>query len=148
MEVRELKDRSDIRLLNKLINMYHKMGNNPGLSRCRYFVGIVEEDGIEYWVCGAVLQTPEAFAPIFRKHNIDSKRSYFLRRVCRFVPKACGNVLVEFLEKLAEKLRSEGKECIVTLGLDDHSNALYKKAGFIEVGTTTTGKPVFVKRLH
>ena len=149
LRVRELKSQSEIRFLNKLIRMYHRQGNNPGLSKSRYFVGVVEEDGIEYWVAGAILQSPEAFMSIFRKHNIDTKRSYFMRRVCRFVPKSkCGDILVEFLNKLAEKMRSEGKECIVTLGLENHSNALYKLAGYKEIGITTTGKPVYVKYLQ
>lgn len=49
----------------------------------------------------------------------------------------------------ADKLREEGKECIWTLGLDDHSNALYRKAGFEEVGKTPRKElPVFMKRLR
>jgi len=145
--VKELKDKSDIRFFNKLMDRYHKQGNNPGLARNRYFVGVVEEDGIEYWVCGAILQSPDAFMPVFRKFMIDTKRSYFLRRVCRFVPKTCGDILVEFLEKLAEKMRKEGKEYIVTLGLEDHTNKLYELAGFTKKGETTTKKPVYVKKL-
>ena len=147
--VKELRSPREIRLLNRLIAMYHKQGNNPGLSKSRYFVGVIEEDGIEYWVAGAILQSPEAFMAVFRKHGIDTKRSYFMRRVCRFIPKAkCGDILVEFLNKLAERMRSEGKECILTLGLEKHSNALYKLAGYKEIGITTTGKPVYVKYLQ
>ena len=147
--VKELRSPRDIRFLNRLIAMYHRQGNNPGLSKSRYFVGVVEEDGIEYWVAGAILQSPEAFMVIFRKYNIDTKRSYFMRRVCRFVPRSkCGDILVEFLNKLANMLKNEGKECILTLGLEDHSNALYKLAGYKEIGVTTTGKPVYVKYLQ
>lgn len=151
MEIRvvELRDSSMRRVLVKLMNMYHRQGCHLGLSRCRCFVGVVEEDGVGYWVAGAILQDPQAFMPVFEKAMVDTKRSYFLRRVCRLVPRSVvGDVLVEFLKKLSEKLRSEGKECIVTLGLDDHSNKLYKLAGFRMVGRTTTGKPIFVKYLQ
>lgn len=149
IRVRELRDSSSKRLLSRLISMYHKQGCHPGLSKCRYFVGVVEENGVEYWVAGAILQDPRAFISVFSKALVDTKRSYFLRRVCRFVPKSVtGDVLVEFLNKLSEKLRAEGKECIVTLGLDDHSNKLYELAGFKRVGCTTTNKPIYVKHLR
>jgi predicted GNAT family acetyltransferase len=56
---------------------------------------------------------------------------------------------VAFLNAIAERLKNEGKECLWTLGLDAHSNALYKRAGFKEVGRTPrTGHPVFVKKLR
>ena len=59
------------------------------------------------------------------------------------------DVLVDFLELLAEKLKHDGFEALWTLGLPEHSNALYKKAGFEEVGKSPrTGHPVFVLYLR
>jgi len=140
MEVVELKDRNDIRLLNILIDKYHRQGSKAGLAKNRYFVGIV--DG--YWCCGAILQSPGAWANLFQKFNLSQSNSYFLRRIAKFCP---GDYLVEFLELLVMKLRGEGKELIVTMGYSNHSNTLYKKAGFKEIGVTKSGKPVFVKQL-
>jgi len=141
MEVFELKDRRDIRLFNLLMDRYHVQGAKAGLGRNRYFVGIVEG----YWVAGAILQEPGSWANLFMKFRVDQGRSYFLRRIAKFAP---GDWLLEFLEKLRERLRSEGKEAILTLGLPGHSNALYKKAGFKQIGMTKSGRPVFLLLLQ
>lgn len=97
-----------------------------------------------YWCAGAFLHDPGPFHRLFVKYRLDTKRSYFIRRIAKFCP---GDYLVDFLHALAAKLAAEGKELIVTMGLDDHSNALYKRAGFEMVGMARTGKPVFVLRL-
>ena len=140
-QVIELKNDKDKRFFNQLMARYHTMGVRPGLAKGRYFVYVV--DG--YWVAGAYLQPPDAFIPVFHKFRLDTKRSYFIRRIAKFCP---GDYLVEFLGELAKKLRDEGKELLVTLGLEDHSNALYKHAGFRQIGYTRSGKPVFVKQLN
>lgn len=141
--VEEVRDVRGRRIVNMLLGMYHRMGSaRGGFGGSRYFVYVV--DG--YWVAGAVLQSPAAWLPVFARFRLDTKRSYFLRRVTKFCPCDC---LVEFLDALSERLAEEGKELLVTLGLPDHSNALYKRAGFQLVGYTAKGKrPVFVKRLR
>lgn len=140
-EVVELRDPRGIKLFNRLMSMYHRQGSKPGLAKSRYFVYVV--DG--YWVAGAMLQPPHPFISIFYRFNLDTKRSYFIRRIAKFCP---GDHLVEFLSALAERLRAEGKELLVTLGLDGHTNALYRHAGFQEIGLTANGKPVYVLRLQ
>ncbi|MEM3893362.1 MAG: hypothetical protein QXR12_05385 [Thermofilum sp.] len=94
----------------------------------------------------AWIHLPSSFRPIFAKFGITQDNAYFLRRVATCCP---GDHAVELLEKLCERLKEEGKEVLVALGLPDHSNALYRKAGFREVGVTPrTGHPVFVKFLR
>ncbi|MEM4976121.1 MAG: hypothetical protein QXT64_02225 [Desulfurococcaceae archaeon] len=94
----------------------------------------------------AWIHRPSVFKPIFAKFGISQDNAYFLRRIATCCP---GDYAVELLEKLCEKLRDEGKEVLVTLGLQGHSNALYKKAGFVEVGVTPrTRHPVFVRYLR
>ena len=69
-----------------------------------------------------------------------------MRRVATCCP---GDHAVELLQLLIKKLREEGKEYLVALGLPNHSNALYRLAGFEELGRTPrTGHPVFVKALR
>ena len=148
MEVREVTGQRDKRLFYYLMSLVHKQGIRPGLGRARYFVGYVREMGSEYWLAGAMLQSPMVFASALSRLNIDLTHSYFIRRIARFVPKnPCGDVLVEFVDKLAKRLAGEGKELLITMGLDDHTNKLYVEAGFREVGKTNTGKPVFILEL-
>ena len=141
MELVEITDKLDRRLFTLLMKKYHGQGYRPGLAPgTRLFVGVVEG----YWVCGAYLHLAGQFYPIFMKARVSINNSYFLRRIARFAP---GDYLLEFMDLLFDKLRSEGKEAIVTLGLERHSNALYKKAGFKQVGIAN-GKPIFVKYLR
>ncbi len=142
MKVVELYDPRDIRVLNYLINKYHKQRWKPGLSKMRFFVGVVEKNGADYWVAGAVLQTPIAFARSLINYKIDITNSYFIRRICSFCP--CRDYLVEFIKLLAEKIASEGRELLITFGLEDHTNKLYKLAGFKEIGVTSSGKPIYI----
>jgi len=141
----EVERREDIELLKALIGKYHRQGVPKGggaARRHRYFVYVV--DG--FWCAGAWLHDSTPFRFVAEKFMIPLDTSYFIRRICRFCPVDC---LVDFLTQIAEKLRSEGWEVLWTLGLDDHSNALYKKAGFTEVGRTPrSGHPVFVLRLR
>jgi hypothetical protein len=144
-ELVELERAEDIQLLKTLIAKYHRQGAPRGGAAAghhRYFV-LVEEG---YWVAGVWLHDNTPFRFIAQRFNIGHENSYFIRRVCKFAP---GDWLVELLKLLADRLRAEGKECIWTLGLDYHSNALYKRAGFTEVGRTPrTGHPVFALRLR
>ncbi|MEM4020312.1 MAG: hypothetical protein QXG57_08810 [Thermofilaceae archaeon] len=107
----------------------------------RWF-GLVEDGKI----CAvAWVHRPHIFRPVFERYRIDMSNSYIVRRVATCCP---GDHSVELLRKLAERLRGEGKECLVALGLPRHSNALYKMAGFEEVGRTPrTEHPVFIMRL-
>ncbi|MCC6050026.1 MAG: hypothetical protein LM580_04935 [Thermofilum sp.] len=144
-ELVELEKAEDIQLLKALIARYHRQGAPKGGAAAghhRFFV-LVEEG---YWVAGAWLHDNTPFRFIAQRFMIGSENSYFIRRICKFAP---GDWLIALLKLLADKLKKEGKECIWTLGLDDHSNALYKRAGFVEVGRTPrTGHPVFVLRLR
>lgn len=140
-EVVFLRDPSDIRFFGTLMNRYHRAGARYGFAPARRAVYVVEG----FWVAGAALQPPTPFAQLFIKHKLDTKRSYFIRRIAKFAP---GDWLVEFLEALSIKLRDEGKELLVTLGYKDHSNALYKLAGFELIGYTRSGKPIFIRRLR
>jgi len=134
----------DVELARKLVERYHSQGVPPGgggARRSRWFAWVV--DG---YICAvAWLHDNTPFRWLAEKFRIGSENSYFIRRICKTCP---GDHLIAFLNALAEKLRTEGKECIWTLGLDDHSNALYKKAGFREVGETKSGQPVFALYLQ
>jgi len=145
VELAELEEREDVELLKRLIAKYHRQGVPRGggaAKRHRYFV-LIEEG---YWVAGAWLHDNTPFRYLAERFRIGSENSYFIRRICKFAP---GDWLLPFLSLIAEKLKAEGKECVWTLGLDDRSNALYRKAGFVEVGRTPrTGHPVFVLRLR
>ena len=128
-----------------LLSKYHTQHAPPGGGGGRgnrFFVWLV--DG---YVCAvAWLHDNTPFRYIAQTFRIGSENTYFIRRVCKVCP---GDYLVDFLNALAERLRAEGKECLWTLGMDDHSNALYKRAGFAEVGVTPrTKNPVFVKKLR
>jgi hypothetical protein len=141
----ELKAREEIELLKRLIDKYHSQGapRGGGAGRHpRFFVYVVEEENGEYWVAGAWLHDATPFRFVAQKLNIPQENSYFIRRICKFAP---GDWLVSFLSALADRLKAEGKECLWTLGFKDHSNALYKLAGFTEVGKTArSGHPVYV----
>ena len=141
MELVELGNPRDIRFFTQLMDRYHRQGARYGFGKPRLFVGVVEG----YWVAGAVLQPPRAFISVFNQFNLDTGRSYFLRRIAKFCP---GDHLLQFLALLADRLHGEGKELLVTLGYGDHSNALYKRAGFTHVGDTKSGKPVYVLHLQ
>ena len=147
MEARlvEVEGERDVELLRRLIEKYHAQGvpRGSGAGRgSRFFAYAVREDGGEYWVAGAWLHDCTPFRLIAEKLGIPCDNSYFIRRICKFAP---GDWLVRFLAALAERLREEGKECLWTLGLPGHSNALYRLAGFQEVGKTArSGHPVYV----
>jgi len=142
-ELIELNGR-DIDLARLLIAKYHSQGvplGSGAARRSRWFGWLV--DG---YICAvAWLHDNTPFRYLAEKFKIGSENSYFIRRICKTCP---GDHLVAFLQALADKLRAEGKECVWTLGLDDHSNALYKKSGFEVVGYTKNKQPVFVKRLQ
>jgi hypothetical protein len=146
LQLVELEGQSDIQLLRMLFDKYHRQGVPPGggaARRSRYFVWVTP-DG--FWVAGAWLHDNTPFRFIAEKLRIGSENSYFIRRICKFAP---GDWLVDFLVALCDKLREEGKEYIWTLGMDDHSNALYRKAGFTEYGKTVRSKiPVYARKLH
>ena len=133
----------DVLLARLLIKKYHSFGMPPGSGaarRTRWLAWVV--DG---YICAvALLHDNTPFRGVAEKFRIGSENSYFLRRICKTCP---GDHLVSFLNAIAEKLRGEGKECVWTFGMDDHSNALYKRAGFEVVGYTKNKLPVFVKRL-
>ena len=141
----ELEEQGEIELFRALVRKYHSQGcpRGGGLGKGnRYFV--LEVDG--YWVAGAWIHLPSTFSNVLMNCELPVDNTYFLRRVCAFAP---GDWCVELLEQLCEKLKSEGKECLVALGLPDHSNALYKRAGFELVGyTKRTRHPVFARRLR
>jgi len=141
----ELTSEEDIEFAKMLMRRYHKYSvpRGGGLARRhRWFAWVV--DG---YICAvAWLHDNTPFRYLADKFRIGSENSYFIRRICKVCP---GDYTVAFLNAIAERLKAEGKECIWTLGLDAHSNALYKRAGFREVGRTPrTDHPVFVKRLH
>jgi len=94
----------------------------------------------------AWIHKPHLFKPVFMKYRLDMSNSYLLRRIATCCP---GDHSVELLNLLCEQLAKEGKEALVALGLPGHSNALYKQAGFAEVGRTPrTGHPVFARKLQ
>ena len=141
----ELESREDIELARRLVKKYHVQGLPPGGGAARghrWFAWVV--DG---YICAvAWIHDSTPYKALADKFKIPHKNSYFIRRICKTCP---GDYLVDFLNALAEKLREEGKECLWTLGLDKHSNAVYKRAGFTEVGTTPrSGNPVLVKKLR
>jgi len=141
----ELELREDIELARRLVRRYHAQRLPPGGGAAgghRWFAWIV--DG---YICAvAWLHDSTPFRALATKFKISHKNTYFIRRICKTCP---GDYLVDFLNAIAEKLREEGKECLWTLGLDDHSNALYRRAGFTEIGRTPrTNQPVFIKKLR
>ena len=145
MSLVEVEEKEDIELLKILIKKYHlqKIPRGGGAAkRHRYFVWTV--DG--YWCAGAWLHDSTPFRFVAERFRIPMDRSYFIRRICSFCP---GEHLISLLNALSEKLKNEGWETLWTLGLPNHSNALYKKAGFKELGLTPrTNTPVFARWLR
>ena len=141
----EVRDEIDVELVRLLIRKYHGQGIPPGGGAGRghrYFVWLVES-----YVCAvAWLHDSTPFRFIAEKFRIPTDNSYFIRRICKTCP---GDHLVAFLNALADKLASEGKEVLWTLGLPNHSNILYKLANFQLIGyTTRTKHPVYVRKLR
>ena len=145
----EVKSRRDVLLLKRLIAKYHSQGVPPGGGagrHPRFFVYAVEDGGTEFWVAAAWLHDGTPFRFLAQRLMIPVENAYFIRRICRLAP---GDWLIPFLNALAERLSAEGKEALWSLGLPGHSNAVYKRAGFVEVGRTTrSGVPVFVRWLR
>ena len=140
----ELKRQEDIRLVKLLIDKYHLQGcpKGSGMAKHSRFFAL-ECEG--YWVAVCWIHESAPFKPIAIKHKISLKNTYFIRRICQCAP---GQYGVTLLKLLAEKLKAEGKETLWTLGLTNHSNALYKKAGFKQIGTTPRTKhPIFKLQL-
>jgi len=151
MEARlvELEDREDVELLRRLMRKYHAQGVPPGAGAARHsrFFALAVQDGQnEYWVAGAWLHDSTPFRFVAMRFGIPLDTSYFIRRICKFAP---GDWLSQLLTALAERMREEGKKALWSLGLPGHSNAVYKRAGFKEVGRTSRSEhPVFVKWLE
>jgi hypothetical protein len=144
-ELVELEREEDIKFAKMSIDRYHAQGAPRGgaaARRHRFFAWVC--DG---YICAvAWLHDNTPFRYIAERFRIGHENSYFIRRICKTCP---GDYLVDFLNAIAERLKAEGKECIWTLGLDDHSNALYKRAGFVELGKTPrTRHPVFMRWLR
>jgi len=147
----ELRSRKDILLLKRLIAMYHAQSVPPGGGAgggARFFVLAAaepEHPTTWYWLAGAWLHDSTPFRFVAQRFKIPMDTSYFIRRVCKFAP---GDWLVELLVLLSAQLRSEGKKALWSFGLPGHSNAVYRQAGFEEVGRTSRSDyPVFVKWL-
>jgi len=144
-ELVELEKGEDIQLLKMLIAKYHRKSCPRGGAAARHHRYFALVEG-RFWVAGAWLHDNTPFRYIAELHRIGHENSYFIRRISNFAP---GEWLETLLKLLAEKLRAEGKECIWTLGLDDYTNVLFKRAGFTEVGKTPrTGHPVLVLKLR
>ena len=140
----ELENPDEVSLLRRLIDKYHEFGciKGSGLGKgLRHFV--LEADG--YWVAGCIIHQAGAWAPMFIKWRLPVDNSYMVRRIAQFAP---GHWAVMLLEKLAEKLRSEGKEMLVTTVIAEHSGALYKKAGFEEIGVSKRGTKILIRKLR
>jgi len=141
----ELKDPDDIRLAKRLIARFHPQGMPPGgglASGSRFFV--LERGG--KWVAIAWIHKPSTFRYLFAKFRIGLENSYFLRRILTL---STEKGAVKLLKLLGERLKVEGKECIVTMSLPRHSGGLYKKADFKEIGRTLkSNQKVFVLKLR
>jgi len=135
----ELKD--EIEYAKLCINLYGRPQIRSGGEGSRFFALKVDNK-----ICAvAWIHKPHIFKPIFEKFKLDQSNSYFIRRIATCCP---GDYAVKLLELLAEKLKDEGKELLVTLVFEDHSGAVFKKAGFTEIGRTPrSGHGVFVKKL-
>ncbi|MEM4455422.1 MAG: hypothetical protein QXT28_11960 [Thermofilaceae archaeon] len=142
MELKELKSKEEIRFAQACIQLYGMPVPRFTGGGSRYF-GLVKDGRI----CAvAWIHKPHVFTPVFRRFQIDEGNSYFVRRVATCCP---GDHLADLLRLLAQRLREEGKENVVVLGLPRHSNLPYREAGFVEVGRTPrTGHPVYVLRLR
>jgi len=154
--IEEAKDKELIKFVRMLIDFYHSQGMPLGGGagkNSRYFMYIANEKGSveqsspqqDFIVAVAWLHDNTPFRYIAQEYKIPDNRSYFIRRVTKTAP---GDYDINFLVDLSKKLKSDGFEVLWTLGFPDHSNALYKKAGFVEVGKTNrTGHPIFIKKL-
>jgi len=154
--IEEAKDKELIKFVRMLIDFYHSQGMPLGGGagkNSRYFMYIANEKGSveqsspqqDFIVAVAWLHDNTPFRYIAQDYKIPNDRSYFIRRITKTAP---GDYAVNFLIDLAKKLKNDGFEVLWTLGFPDHSNALYKKAGFVEVGKTNrTGHPIFIKKL-
>lgn len=142
----ELTSPSKRRVFNKLMEMYHVLGRPRGPSPSRYFVYVIDEGDIEYWVAGIVLQEATVFSNALRSLNLPVENTLFIRRIASFCPKICCDFLADFLVELSAIIKREGeKKAIVTFGLDKYIGEVYKKAGFNYVGVTKSGKDVYIK---
>ena len=143
-EVKEVENVFEKDLVRMLIRYYHAQGLPIGGGagkNSRYFMYVC--DGFITAVAWLHDNTPFHF--IASHFHISDDKSYFIRRMTRTCP---DDHTVNFLIDLGEKLKNEGFEIIWTLGFDNYTNTIYKKAGFILVGETSrTHTPVFVKKL-
>jgi len=146
--VKEATDNNMIKFVRLLIDYYHDQGMPHGGGagkNSRYFMYLANDGEQNFIVAVAWLHDNTPFRFVAQQYKIPTDRSYFIRRITKTAP---GDYAVNFLVDLAQKLKNDGFEVLWTLGFPDHSNALYKKAGFTEVGKTNrTGHPVFVKKL-
>jgi hypothetical protein len=146
--IEEAKDKELLKLLRMLIDFYHSQGMPSGGGagkNSRYFMYLANDGEQNFIVAVAWLHDNTPFRFIAQQYKIPTDRSYFIRRITKTAP---GDYAVSFLVDLAQKLKNDGFEVLWTLGFPDHSNALYKKAGFQQVGETNRTKhPVFVKKL-
>jgi len=141
----ELLKKDDIDFARILIKRYHPLGLPQGGGAARdhrWFAWVV--DG---YVCAvAWLHDSAPFRRIAEQFRIGYEASYFMRRLCKTAP---GDHLADLLKALADKLKDEGKECIWTFGLDEYTDAVYRLAGFKEVGKTSRKRrSVYVLRLR
>ncbi|CAQ58464.1 hypothetical protein N617_gp23 [Stygiolobus rod-shaped virus] len=140
-----IEEIEEIKLARSLIRKYHSQGLNigGGASSTQLYYAY-ECEG--YWTAVAWLHDSKPFRWIALEHGIPLDRSLFIRRITKVAP---GDYLVNFLLYLQQKFRNDGLEVLWTLGFPDHSNALYTKAGFKEIGKTTRTKhPIFVVYLQ
>lgn len=146
--IEEAKSKELIKFVRMLIDYYHSQGMPLGGGagkNSRYFMYIANDGEQNYIVAVAWLHDNTPFRYIAQEYKIPDNRSYFIRRVTKTAP---GDYDINFLIDLSKKLKSDGFEVLWTLGFPEHSNALYKKAGFQEVGKTNrTGHPIFIKKL-
>ncbi|MEM1661289.1 MAG: hypothetical protein QXF34_00010 [Desulfurococcaceae archaeon] len=139
VELRELKTNEEILFARACIKLYG-MPTHQFLSKGRFF-GLCRDGKI----CAvAYLHDPHIYKSLFRNLKIPEENSYFLRRISECCP---GDHLVDLLNLLIDKLRNEGIKCIVTFGMPDHNNEIYRETGFIEIGRTKRGSPIFIKKL-
>ncbi|AZI75922.1 putative acetyltransferase [Sulfolobales Beppu rod-shaped virus 1] len=144
-KVVQIEDKRDIKLVRLLIDKYHQQGLKlgGGASKVEQYYAYECEGFI---VAVAWLHGSEPYRFIAQKFNIPLDRSLFIRRITKTSPE---DYLISFLNELSLLLRQNGYEALWTLGFPNHSNALYKKANFEEVGETNrTKNPVFVRWLN
>lgn len=146
--IEEAKSKELIKFVRMLIDYYHSQGMPLGGGagkNSRYFMYIANDGEQNYIVAVAWLHDNTPFRYIAQQYQIPNDRSYFIRRVTKTAP---GDYDVKFLIDLSLKLKNDRIEVLWTLGMPEHINSAYKKAGFQEVGKTNrTGHPIFVKKL-